>query len=132
MTDAIVLATTPDDYAAFGVLIREYWDWLRSRYAEMVDAIGDHQGLTDELNSLSTVYGPPNGKAFLALREGEVVGAIAGFGERPDGTEGGASDSPGEPEPWASATPVAGSSVAMPSGHGPSRGNTTAGWVTDE
>jgi uncharacterized protein with von Willebrand factor type A (vWA) domain len=37
-----------------------------------------------------------------------------------------------EPEPWASATPVAGSSVAMPSGHGPSRGNTTPGWVTDE
>ena len=36
-----------------------------------------------------------------------------------------------EPEPWASATPVAGSSVAMPSGHGPSRGNTTPGWVVD-
>jgi hypothetical protein len=35
-------------------------------------------------------------------------------------------------EPWASATPVAGSSVAMPSGHGPSRGNTTPGWVVDE
>jgi uncharacterized protein len=35
-------------------------------------------------------------------------------------------------EPWASATPVAGSSVGMPSGHGPSRGNTTPGWVTDE
>ena len=35
-------------------------------------------------------------------------------------------------EPWASATPVAGSSVAMPSGHGPSRGKTTPGWVTDE
>ena len=34
-------------------------------------------------------------------------------------------------EPWASATPVAGSSVAMPSGHGPSRGNTTPGWVTE-
>ncbi len=32
-------------------------------------------------------------------------------------------------EPWASATPVPGSSVAMPSGHGPSRGNTTPGWV---
>ena len=39
---------------------------------------------------------------------------------------------PTEPEPWASATPVPGSSVAMPSGHGPSRGNTTPGWVTDE
>ena len=37
-----------------------------------------------------------------------------------------------EPEPWASATPVPGSSVAMPSGHGPGKGNTTPGWVTDE
>ena len=37
-----------------------------------------------------------------------------------------------EDEPWASATPVPGSSVGMPSGHGPSRGNTTPGWVTDE
>jgi uncharacterized protein with von Willebrand factor type A (vWA) domain len=33
-----------------------------------------------------------------------------------------------EEEPWASATPVAGSSVAMPSGYGPSRGRTTPGW----
>jgi hypothetical protein len=37
-----------------------------------------------------------------------------------------------EPEPWGSATPVPGSSVAMPSGHGPKRGDTTPGWVTDE
>jgi uncharacterized protein len=37
-----------------------------------------------------------------------------------------------EEESWASATPVAGSSVGMPSGHGPSRGNVTPGWVTDE
>jgi len=36
---------------------------------------------------------------------------------------------PGEDEePWASATPVSGSSVAMPSGYGPSRGKTTPGW----
>lgn len=33
-----------------------------------------------------------------------------------------------EEEPWASATPVKGSSVAMPSGYGPRRGNTTPGW----
>jgi uncharacterized protein with von Willebrand factor type A (vWA) domain len=38
----------------------------------------------------------------------------------------------GEEEPWASATPVAGSSVGMPSGHGPSRGKITPGWVTDD
>jgi len=37
-----------------------------------------------------------------------------------------------EDEPWASATPVPGSSVGMPSGHGPSRGNVTGGWTTDE
>ncbi len=36
-----------------------------------------------------------------------------------------------EEEPWASATPVPGSSVAMPSGYGPSRGRTTPGWSLD-
>jgi uncharacterized protein with von Willebrand factor type A (vWA) domain len=36
-----------------------------------------------------------------------------------------------EDEPWASATPVQGSSVAMPSGYGPSRGRTTPGWGPD-
>ncbi len=36
----------------------------------------------------------------------------------------------GEDEPWASATPDPGSSVAMPSGWGPSRGNTTSDWST--
>jgi hypothetical protein len=40
-----------------------------------------------------------------------------------------------DPEPveekWASATPVQGSSVAMPSGYGPSRGKTTPGWGPD-
>jgi uncharacterized protein len=35
---------------------------------------------------------------------------------------------PEEVEPWPSATPVPGSSVAMPSGYGPSRGKTTPGW----
>jgi uncharacterized protein len=35
-------------------------------------------------------------------------------------------------EPWASATPVPGSSVAMPSGYSPSRGRTTPGWRSSE
>jgi len=38
---------------------------------------------------------------------------------------------PIDDEPWASATPVQGSSVAMPSGYGPSRGRTTPGWGPD-
>jgi uncharacterized protein with von Willebrand factor type A (vWA) domain len=36
-----------------------------------------------------------------------------------------------EEDSWASATPVPGSSVAMPSGYGPRRGRTTPGWGTD-
>ena len=66
-----------------------------------------------------------SGHSFEALAEVvEAIGAdSAGHVEMP---------SPEEPEPWASATPVPGSSVAMPSGHGPSKGQTTPGWVTDE
>jgi hypothetical protein len=66
-----------------------------------------------------------SGHSFRAL--GEVVDAIGGAPTEPPPEPESA-----EPEPWASATPVAGSSVAMPSGHGPSRGHTTPGWVTDE
>jgi uncharacterized protein with von Willebrand factor type A (vWA) domain len=63
-----------------------------------------------------------SGHSFDAL--GEVADAIGGAPwERPVVAEAVEED-----EPWASATPVPGSSVAMPSGHGPSRGNTTPGW----
>ena len=55
----------------------------------------------------------------------EVVEAIGaergGAGARPDAPRR------EDDEPWASATPVPGSSVAMPSGYGPSRGRTTSG-----
>jgi len=61
-----------------------------------------------------------SGHSFKAL--GEVAEAIAGADfEPPEAPEE-------EPEPWASATPVPGSSVAMPSGYGPRRGKTTPGW----
>ncbi len=65
----------------------------------------------------------------------EVVDAIAaeraddlapGCRWRPPALEAGGEVD--EPEAWASATTVPGSSVAMPSGYGPSRGRTTAGW----
>ena len=62
-----------------------------------------------------------SGHSFQAL--GEVVAAIAGEPVAPP-----APVAEPEPEEWASATPVAGSSVAMPSGYGPSRGRTTPGW----
>ena len=58
----------------------------------------------------------------------EVIDAIgaAGSGAR-DATPAPAPPEP-EQEPWASAPPVQGSSVAMPSGYGPKRGQTTPGW----
>jgi uncharacterized protein with von Willebrand factor type A (vWA) domain len=69
-----------------------------------------------------------SGHSFQALAE--VVDAIgADFWERPDAPTPVAGGE--EEESWASATPVAGSSVAMPSGYGPSKGNVTPGWVSD-
>jgi uncharacterized protein len=53
----------------------------------------------------------------------EVVDAIGGAGAPPPPVA-----EPEAEEPWASATPVVGSSVAMPSGYGPRRGHTTPGW----
>ena len=68
-----------------------------------------------------------SGHSFQAL--GEVVEAIgAESWVSPPASQ---SAAPDEDEAWASATPVAGSSVGMPSGHGPSRGNVTPGWVTE-
>jgi uncharacterized protein with von Willebrand factor type A (vWA) domain len=76
-----------------------------------------------------------SGHSFEALGEVvEAIGAPSGGGaaraaslraERADVDEQ-------EEEPWASATPVPGSSVAMPSGWGPSRGDTTPGWRPDD
>jgi uncharacterized protein len=64
-----------------------------------------------------------SGHSFEAL--GEVAEAIAAPSwEREDEPAAEAE----EEEPWASATPLPGSSVAMPSGDRPSRGNTTPGW----
>jgi uncharacterized protein len=69
-----------------------------------------------------------SGHSFQAL--GEVVEAIgAESWTRPSSQT---NIEAAEEESWGSATPVAGSSVAMPSGHGPSKGRTTPGWVTDE
>jgi hypothetical protein len=70
-----------------------------------------------------------SGHSYEAL--GEVVDAIgaASWDEPPPSAPAPEQE---EEEPWASATPVPGSSVAMPSGYGPSRGKTTPGWGSDD
>ena len=75
-----------------------------------------------------------SGHSFQAL--GEVAEAIGveSWGRRSSPTERWKPPpavEAGEDEPWGSAIPVPGSSVGMPSGHGPSRGKTTPGWVTE-
>jgi uncharacterized protein with von Willebrand factor type A (vWA) domain len=75
-----------------------------------------------------------SGHSFDAL--GEVIEAIgARSWDRAEPSAGSGAPEPdgdaAQEESWASATPVPGSSVAMPVGHGPSRGNTSPGWVTD-
>ncbi|HSI31000.1 MAG TPA: VWA domain-containing protein, partial [Miltoncostaeaceae bacterium] len=69
-----------------------------------------------------------SGHSFAAL--GEVVEAIGAPSAGPSGALAPppAAEAAEEEEAWASATPVPGSSVAMPSGYGPSRGRTTPGW----
>jgi uncharacterized protein with von Willebrand factor type A (vWA) domain len=64
-----------------------------------------------------------SGHSFEALAE--VVDAIGAESWEPPAVPAEIE----EEEPWASATPVPGSSVAMPSGYGPSRGRTTPGWT---
>jgi hypothetical protein len=67
-----------------------------------------------------------SGHTLAAL--GEVADAIAA--ERGSGPPAVlAPELEDSEEDWPSATPVAGSSVAMPSGYGPSRGRTTPGWT---
>jgi uncharacterized protein len=77
-----------------------------------------------------------SGHNLRALEEvAEAIAAPRGAGEgsatswKSDPFEAEAEEE-GE-ETWASATPVPGSSVAMPSGYGPSRGRTTPGWGPD-
>ncbi len=78
--ESIVVATTDDDYAAFRGLIGDYWDWLQERYVDIpgfVDAVGGHQALDAELDSLREMYGPPGGRTLLAVRDGHVIGGVA-------------------------------------------------------
>ncbi|MEO6928839.1 MAG: GNAT family N-acetyltransferase [Casimicrobiaceae bacterium] len=72
--------STADDYAAFAELVTEYVAWSRTRYAEdvwFVDKVFGYQSLASELKTLSSTYGPPNGKTLLISRDGRTCGGGA-------------------------------------------------------
>jgi hypothetical protein len=72
----------------------------------------DYEALLEVIEAIGAPSGKRRDSPALSLRTTAAV---------PEGEE-----------PWPSATPVPGSSVAMPSGYGPSKGNTTPGWATDD
>lgn len=75
MSDLIREASTLQDYREIAQLVTEYTGWLRSRYehdAWMVTEVLDQQSLSSELESLPMMYGPPNGRAFVAARGSEL------------------------------------------------------------
>jgi uncharacterized protein with von Willebrand factor type A (vWA) domain len=70
-----------------------------------------------------------SGHSLEALGEvAEAIAAPPGAEPPPAELDVAAAAEEGDQDPWPSATPVPGSSVAMPSGYGPSRGRTTPGW----
>ena len=75
MAAVIREASSEEDSAAFGELIREYVGWCRERYCDMpwlIEMAFSYQSLDSELGTLRASYGPPNGRTFLAV-EGEQV-----------------------------------------------------------
>lgn len=88
MNELILEASGEQDYSAFSQLIGEYVAWLRSRYEQdnwFITEVLDKQSLSSELKSLSTMYGAPNGRAFVAVYDNEVRGCGA-YRRLADGT----------------------------------------------
>ncbi len=80
MNPIIREASRAQDYKAFAHLINEYVAWLRGRYEEdnwFITEVLDKQSLASELENLSTTYGAPKGRAFVAVQDDEVRGCGA-------------------------------------------------------
>ena len=80
MAAVIREASGEADYAAFGELVREYVGWCRERYCDMpwlIEMAFSYQSLDSELETLRGSYGPPNGRAFLAVEGDQVRGCVA-------------------------------------------------------
>ncbi len=73
-------AASPQDFAVFANLIKEYVNWCRHRFADrpgFVEDIFDVQSLEVELQNLPLKYSLPAGRAFLARGNDDASGCIA-------------------------------------------------------
>ena len=81
-------ASNEQDYKAMALLITEYVAWLRARYEQdawLVTEVLDKQSFSSELENLASMYGAPNGRAFVAVHGTEVRGCGA-YRRLADGT----------------------------------------------
>ncbi len=102
--------------------------WVNPRLAAEEFAVGT-AGMRAALGHCDAFV---SGHSFEALAEVvEAIAAPPGEERSPQTFAGAAPQAAEEEEAWPSATPLQGSSVAMPSGYGPSRGRTTPGWGRD-
>lgn len=88
MNEVIREVLSEQDYSAFSQLIGEYVAWLRSRYEQdtwFITEVLDKQSLSSELETLSTMYGSPNGRAYIAVHDNQVRGCGA-YRRLADGT----------------------------------------------
>ncbi len=86
--ETIRVATTDEDFQAFGDIVGAYVGWCRERYQDdawFVERVFGHQSLAAELADLAAAYAPPNGQTLLAWVDGEVAGGGA-YRRLPDGT----------------------------------------------
>lgn len=80
MSLAITAASTPEHFAAFGELVREYAGWLSLKHAAdawFIESVLKHQSLEAELRDLPVAYAAPKGSVLLAWKDGEVAGGVA-------------------------------------------------------
>ena len=88
MNESIREASSEQDYLAISLLITEYVAWLRSRYQQntwIITEVLDKQSLSSELEMLATMYGAPNGRAFVAVH-GNDIRACGAYRRLEDGS----------------------------------------------
>jgi GNAT superfamily N-acetyltransferase len=88
LSDNIIEAATPDDYAAFGDLVLRYIAWQKVRYApygDLAERIFANQSIDAELADIAKKYGPPAGLTLIAKR-GDVYTGAAAYRDLGDGT----------------------------------------------
>lgn len=75
----VQLVRTEEQATHVRVLAWELVDWMRDRYPEMVESIGEYletQKFEHQLDGLLTYFNPPEGECLLASEDGVPLGIV--------------------------------------------------------